>query len=198
MSHRQPDHTIHPLFVNRWSPRAFTGAPIRPDQLNALFEAARWAPSAYNAQPWRFLYALRNDAGWADFLDLLLPFNQRWAANASALVFVLSKRSYTAPGKDNPAPLASHAFDAGAAWASLALQAAHDGLAAHAMGGFDRQRSQALLEIPDDYELQAVVAIGHQAARETLPDDLQAREQPSPRVPLQRLAAAGRFSPDIL
>ncbi|WP_207390857.1 nitroreductase family protein [Phytopseudomonas dryadis] len=198
MSQRTPGHTIHPLFASRWSPRAFSGVPIGRDQLHALFEAARWAPSAYNAQPWRFIYALKGSEHWEAFLDLLLPFNQRWAANAAALVFVVSKSTFVAPGKDAPAPLPSHAFDTGAAWASLALQAAHDGLATHAMGGFDRERARALLQLPADYALQAAVAIGHQGARDSLPEDLRAREQPSQREPLQRLVAEARFAPDLL
>lgn len=198
MSQRQPEHPINPLFVDRWSPRAFDASPISQEQLHALLEAARWAPSAHNAQPWRFVYALRDSAEWPAFLDLLIANNQRWAANASVLLIVLSKRSFQAPGKDAPAPLGSHAFDAGAAWASLALQAAHDGLATHAMGGFDRERARALLGVPADYDIHVAVAIGRRAERDSLPDDLRAREQPNQREPLQRLAAAGRFDPALL
>ncbi|TBV08062.1 nitroreductase family protein [Stutzerimonas kirkiae] len=198
MSTRQPEHPINPLFAERWSPRAFSGEPITRQQLDSLLEAARWAPSAYNAQPWRFLYALRGSAEWDTFLDLLLPFNQRWAANASALLFVLSKRSFVAPGKEQPAPFPSHAFDTGAAWANLAHQAAHDGLASHAMGGFDGARARVALEVPEDYEFQAAVAIGHLASPDTLPEDLRKREQPSLREPLRKLAAEGRFNSDIL
>lgn len=198
MSTRQSAQPIHPLFLDRWSPRAFDASPLSQAQLEALLEAARWAPSAHNAQPWRFVYALRDSAAWPEFLDLLIANNQRWAANASALLIVLSKRSFQAPGKDAPAPLGSHAFDAGAAWASLALQAAHDGLATHAMGGFDRERARLLLGVPDDYDVHVAVAIGRRAARDSLPDDLQAREQPNQREPLQRLAAEGRFDPALL
>lgn len=194
MSIRQTEHVIHSLFTERWSPRAFTAERLDRAVLNSLLEAARWAPSAYNAQPWRFVYALRDTPEWAGFLDLLLPFNQRWAANASALLFVLSKRSFQAPGKPEAEPFPSHAFDTGAAWANLALQATHAGLAVHAMGGFDRDRARSLLAVPEDYEFQAAVAIGYRAARETLPDDLQARELPSQREPLEKLASEGKFS----
>lgn len=190
---RTPEHPINPLFIERWSPRSFGGEAIGLDQLNRLFEAARWAPSAFNAQPWRFVYALKGTPQWDEFLGLLLEFNQRWAASASALVFVLSKTTFQAAGKDIAAPFPSHAFDTGAAWASLALQAHHDGLATHAMGGFDRTRARELLEIPADYEIHAAVAIGHQGARDALPDDLQARELPSQRAALETLVSQGRF-----
>ena len=92
MSTRQPIYPIDPIFLDHWSPRAFDGSSIREDDLLKLIEAARWAPSAFNAQPWRFLYALRDDAKWPVFLDLLIPFNQSWAASASALIFILSDR----------------------------------------------------------------------------------------------------------
>lgn len=193
---RTPEHDIHPLFINRWSPRSFSAESISPEQLERLFEAARWAPSAFNAQPWRFLHARRESPYWADFLGLLLPFNQRWAANASALVFVLSKKDFQAPGKDSASPLASHAFDAGAAWASLALQAEHDGWSCHAMGGFERERAHSLLGVPADHEIHAAVAIGRQAAADQLPEDLRLREHPSQREPLHKLVAEGRFGFD--
>jgi nitroreductase len=194
MSIRQTEHLIHSLFTDRWSPRAFGAETLDRSLLESLLEAARWAPSAYNAQPWRFVYALRDTPEWAGFLDLLLPFNQRWAGNASALLFVLSKRSFLAPGKQEAEALPSHAFDTGAAWANLALQATHAGLATHAMGGFDRVRARSLLEVPEDYEFQVAVAIGYRGAREALPEDLQAREAPSSRESLAKLASEGRFS----
>lgn len=193
-ANRSNELDIHPLFINRWSPRAFTAETISLAQLQRLFEAARWAPSAYNAQPWRFIHARRESRYWADFLNLLLPFNQRWAANASALVFVLSKKTFQAPGKDTAAPLLSHAFDTGAAWANLALQGELDGWSSHAMGGFDRERAQQLLEVPADYEIQAAVAVGRQAPADRLPEDLRLREQPSLREPLDQLVAEGRFA----
>jgi nitroreductase len=193
MSPRNPSHPINPLFIERWSPRSFREGEVTPQQLNTLFEAARWAPSAFNAQPWRFIYALKGSAAWQDFVGLLVEANQRWAANASALVFVVSKTTFQAPGKE-PVPFGSHAFDTGAAWASLALQAKHDGLATHAMGGFDRVRARELLGVPQGYEFQAAVAIGHQGPADALPDDLRARELPSQREPLERLVADGRFS----
>lgn len=190
---RKTEHGINPLFIERWSPRAFADEAISREELFALFEAARWAPSAYNAQPWRFIYALKGSLEWDGFLDLLLEFNRRWASNASALVIVVSKTTFLPPGKEVAAPHPSHAFDTGAAWANLALQAQHAGWRTHAMAGFDKEKTRELLGIPADYEIQAAVAIGRQGDRDTLPDGLREREVPSQREPLQNLVAEGRF-----
>ena len=117
MSTRQPTYPIDPMFLDRWSPRAFDGSPIREHDLLKLIEAARWAPSAYNVQPWRFLYALRDDAKWPLFLELLIPFNQSWASSASALIFILSDRKMRNPDGSPSGDSYTHSFDAGAAWA---------------------------------------------------------------------------------
>ena len=89
-NHRTPDYPIHNMFLERWSPRAFTGQPITQQELLTMLEAARWAPSSYNSQPWRFLYALRDTPAWERFLNLLVPLNQTWAKESSALVFLVS------------------------------------------------------------------------------------------------------------
>src|ERR1700709_2500769 len=120
---RIPDHPVDNVFIDRWSPRAFTGETIPQSVLFTMFEAARWAPSSYNSQPWRFLYATNNNAHWDKFLGLLIEFNQSWAKTASALVFVVSETTMVSPGKDARVPSHSHSFDAGAAWGSMALQA---------------------------------------------------------------------------
>lgn len=193
MSTRTPDHPIHPQFIARWSPRAFTGEAIPLQQLMSLLEAARWAPSGSNAQPWRFIYALAGTPAWAPMFDTLAGANQVWAQKASALVLVLSARQFVPPGKTDPQPMPSHAFDAGAAWACLALQASLDGWAAHGMGGFDKDRARAALGVPDDHDLHAVVAIGRPGPRDLLPEALQAREEPNGRHPLSTRVSEGRF-----
>lgn len=193
---RTPDHPIDPLFVERWSPRAFNAEPIDLATLLRLFEAARWAPSGFNAQPWRFLYARNGTPHWAPLFDTLLPFNQTWAQRASALVLVLSSTGWVPPGKSEREALASHAFDTGAAWASLALQAHLAGWQTHAMGGFDHAAARRALAIPDDHALHAVVAIGRRGDKTLLPEALQQREQPNDRRPLHSLVAEGRFSFD--
>lgn len=191
---RQPTHTIDPLFLQRWSPRAFNGQPIAEPELLALLEAARWAPSAYNLQPWRFLYGRRDTAAWAPIFDALVPFNQSWAQHASALVVAIA-RTHTLPTDGSePKPNGSHAFDTGAAWASLAFQATLSGWYAHAMGGFDGARLRANLAVPDSHALLAVIAIGRPGDKSSLPAPLQEREQPSARRALAELVAEGRFA----
>lgn len=194
---RQPTHPIDPLFTERWSPRAFTGEPIDDATLASFFEAARWAPSASNIQPWRFLYARPGGPGWTPLFEGLVAFNQGWAHRASALVLVLSRKTWVPAGKTQPEPAAWHAFDAGAAWAQLALQVTRSGWHAHAMGGFDAARLRASFAIPDDHDLHAVVAIGRRNPdASALPEALRAREMPSQRKPLAAIVAEGRFGFD--
>jgi nitroreductase len=193
---RTPDHDIDPLFLNRWSPRAYTGEDMAEAELFRLFEAARWAPSANNAQPWRFIYARRNVGRWAYLLSLLNEGNRRWADKASALVVLLSKTHQLRAGDTEPAPLRTHSLDAGAAWASLAFQAERGGWRTHAMGGFDRAAASGVLGVPDGYHIEIVIAVGRQGDAAALPTELQAREQPNARRPLTELVAEGRFAFD--
>jgi len=192
-SERVPTHPIHAQFTQRWSPRAFTGEALERTTLMRFLEAARWAPSGWNAQPWRFVYGLSGTPAWQTLLDTLAPFNQSWAHRASALVLVLSNRLYKAgPGVeavDNP----THAFDAGAAWAQLALQAALEGWHTHGIGGFDRARARSSLCVPEHHEVLAMVAIGRRGDAAVLPESLRAREKPSQRLPLDALIGEGRF-----
>jgi nitroreductase len=191
---RTADHPIDPLFLERWSPRAFTGEAIPEAELMTLLEAARWAPSCYNSQPWRFLYARRDAEGWPRFLGLLVPYNQSWAKNAAALVILVSKTTLLPPGTEKEIPARTHSLDAGAAWANLALQAVRSGWAAHGMAGFDVERTAAELGVPSDYRVEAAIAIGRQGDKSLLPEALQAREKPSARMPLSQLAMEGRFT----
>ncbi|MBE0471108.1 MAG: nitroreductase family protein [Methyloprofundus sp.] len=191
---RATEHQINPLFVNRWSPRNFSGENIDDATLLQFFEAARWAPSSYNSQPWRFIYAKNNSEQWATFLNLLSNFNQSWAKTASALVIILAKTSFIPPGKTEAIHTGSHAFDAGAAWGNLALQATYDGWFAHAIGGYDKTKAREVLAIPEDYQLEAAVAIGKQKAIASLPEDSQATEQASSRLPLAQLVAENTFN----
>lgn len=190
---RTADHPIDPRFTQRWSPRAFDPRPITYDQLASLFEAARWAPSCMNSQPWRFIYAMRDTSDWPRFLDLLAPNNQSWAKNASALAIVASHSQMAFPGSTNFVPSPTHSFDAGAAWMQLALQAVTQGLQTHGMAGFDRERAARDLDIPSDYRVEAAIAIGWPGDKASLPEALQAREMPSPRHPIARFAFPGRF-----
>lgn len=191
---RQSGHPIDPLFTRRWSPRAFTGDPIDEPTLLGFLEAARWAPSGYNAQPWRFIYGRRGTPGWPPILASLSEYNAGWAQRASALVLVLSRTWWVPPGKSEAQPLPTHSFDAGAAWASLAFQATLAGWHAHGIGGFDKARLRTDLEIPDEYALEAVIALGRLGDKAVLPEALQAREAPNARLTLAEIAADGRFA----
>ena len=188
--------TAHPriekLIVERWSPRAFDGGEIPQEDLDVIFEAAGWAPSAYNVQPWTFLYARNGDANWDLFLSQLVEFNQGWARNASALVFVVSDR-FMRSDKGN-SENHSHSFDAGAAWVLAALQAQAMGYHTHGMSGIKFGEAEAALGVPDDHRLEAAFAIGRQAPKDILPDFLQEREVPSPRKPVSEITRAGKFA----
>jgi nitroreductase len=192
---RTADHPIDPLFLERWSPRAFSNEPISEAELLTLFEAARWAPSSYNAQPWRFIYARRDTEHWPRFLGLLVEYNQSWARNAAALVILVSKTTMLPRGADKEVPSPTHSLDAGAAWENLALQATRSGWAAHGMAGFDMPRAAVELGVPPDYRVEAAIAIGRRGDKSVLPEALQAREQPSDRLPLAQIVSEGRFRP---
>jgi len=189
---RLADHPIDDQFLGRWSPRAFTAEAMTEADVLTLLEAARWAPSANNLQPWRFAWGLRGDAGFKAIAETLVPFNAAWAEKAAALIVVASKTTMlrNAAEVDHP----THAFDAGAAWAQLALQAHLNGFAAHGMGGFDHAKAAANLNLPDGYKIHAVVAVGRQGDPATLPEMLQAREVPSQRLPLAEVARHGAFA----
>ena len=192
MTSRQPDHPIDPLFLERWSPRAFDGSDIPDADLMTLFEAARWAPSAFNSQPWRFLYAKKGDPNWERFLGLLIPWNQGWAHSASVLIYFLSDSLMeTKPGVLTESH--SHSFDTGAAWASLALQATRLGYHAHGMSGVDFERARSELHVPDRFRIEAAAVVGRIGDPAMLDEKLRAREKPSGRKPISDLAVAGSF-----
>lgn len=191
---RVAEHAIDDQFIKRWSPRAFTAEPISEATLLSFLEAACWAPSAYNSQPWRFLYARRDTPNWERYLGLLNEFNRSWAQHASALVIVMSKTTFAAPGASEETPALWHTFDTGSAWGHLALQASLSGWHTHGMAGFDQELTRKELKIPEGYALHAAVAIGKLGDKASLAEALQAREVPSPRRPLSELAAEGDFT----
>ena len=190
---RHPDHPIHTLFLERWSPRAFTGEEMPMAELMTLFEAARWAPSSYNSQPWRFLYARRGTPHFDTFLNLLVEFNQSWAKNASVLIALVSSSTMLPPGKDAPVPSHSHSMDAGAAWENLALQATISGWHAHGMVGFDMDRAFAELKVPQGYRVEQMIAVGRKGDKSMLPEQMAAREAPTPRLSVAEIAFEGGF-----
>lgn len=189
---RVADHPVDPQFTDRWSPRAFSDKAVTEAELLSLIEAARWAPSAMNLQPWRFAYGLRGEAAFDAIAEALVPFNRDWASKAAALVVIASKTTFLRDEAEVANP--SHAFDAGAAWAQLALQTHLNGLSAHAMGGFDHAKAAANLHLPEGHVLHAIVAIGYRGDASSLPPALQEREVPSPRHAVATLAKRGSFA----
>ncbi|MQA34338.1 nitroreductase family protein [Modestobacter roseus] len=175
---------LHPLLAERWSPRGWdAGHELLDDQLTALLEAARWAPSANNSQPWRFGVARRGTAAFAAVREALARGNQLWAHAASALVVVAAE---TVGPDGAPRPWA--AYDTGQAVAHLTVQAQHEGLAVHQLGGFDRDRVSALLDLPATVVPLVVLTVGRRDSAAELPEVLAAREQaPRDRVPLDAL-----------
>ncbi len=186
---RKPDHPVIPLILSRWSPRAMSGEALSQNELFSLFEAARWAPSSYNNQPWHFIYASANTPNFFAFLDLLVPFNQLWAAKAAVLGAIASHKLFTYNNK----PSITHAFDTGAAWENLCLEGASRGLVVHGIEGFDYTRAKTLMKIPDDYDLLAMFVIGKRAPKETLSEELQKKEKPSSRLPIEEFISEGIF-----
>ncbi len=175
--YRHSDHPINPLLLDRWSPRSMTGEELTDSEIFSLFEAARWAPSSYNEQPWRFLYAKKNSQEWPLFFDLMIDFNKGWTKNAGLLGLVISHRFFERNHKNAH----THSFDTGAAWMSLALEGSSRGLVVHGMEGFDYEKARSVLEIPEDYQIEAMFAVGKKAPLAALPADLQEREKPSER-----------------
>lgn len=190
---RRADYPIDPIFLARWSPRAFTGEAVPESDLHSMFEAARWAPSSGNLQPWRFLYARAGTPDFERFLHLLNEGNQVWAQKAGALVIIVSKTMQVS--RDGTlVPSYSHSFDTGAAWGFLALQALQMGWATHGMGGFDKERTMIELKIPSGFRPEAALAIGRRTDKSILPDNLAAREVPNQRNPQSTFVFAGDFS----
>ena len=186
---RNAGYPIDPLFLNRWSPRAMSGEEIAEEELLTLFEAARWAPSSYNNQPWRILYARRDTIHWPLFFDLLVDFNKTWAKAASALVVFISKTTFDHNGE----PSITHSFDTGAAWENFALQATLKNLVVHGMQGFDYDRARTVLKIPRDFQVETMAAIGKPGKKEDLPVGLQERETPNDRRKLAETIIEGPY-----
>lgn len=186
---RKARYEVNPLIISRWSPKAMTGEEIPDDVLMSLFEAARWAPSAFNSQPWRFIYAKRDTEHWDRLFDLLNEGNQSWTKNASALMVVLSQRISDYNGKLNK----THAFDTGAAWENLALQAITLGWYAHAMSGVHFDKAREVLEVPEDYDIHAMIAVGKRGDKSILSEEAQKGESPNDRKKIEEFIMEGKF-----
>jgi len=166
-----------------------TGDEISDNDLFTIFESARWAPSSYNNQPWRFIYAKRDSKEFNKFLSLLIEFNQKWASKAACLVVIISKNTFD----KNQKPSKTHSFDTGAAWENMALQGTSMGFVIHGMEGFDYEMAKKELKIPEGYTVEAMAAIGVRGQIESLPEEMREREKPSDRKSFSEIIMMGEF-----
>lgn len=179
---------------NRWSPRAFSEESVPNEHLQLMFEAARWAPSSMNEQPWRFVVARKEEgAAWERMFASLMDGNKIWAEKAPVLIAVLAKKNFDRNGRPN-----RHAwFDAGQAVANMITQATDLGLVAHQMGGFESDLARNNLAVPNEYDIVAIIAVGFIGDKDLLPEKLKAREEaPRKRLPLEEIVHEGHFRPD--
>lgn len=196
MSRTAPaDHAIHPILAERWSPRAFADKPVDRDQLAQLFEAARWAASSFNEQPWRFILAVKDGGpdGGADYakaLACLVEFNRQWAQTAPVLILTAVRKAFARTGKPN----GSAQHDLGLAVGNLTAQATHLGLVLHQMAGIDREKIRQAYAIPDDFEPMTAIALGHPGAPDRIPEAMrQGETAPRIRKPLGETVFAGAW-----
>ena len=185
------DFPVHDLIRHRWSPRAFSEKPVEPAVLASLFEAARWAPSSSNEQPWAYLVATKdNPEDFAKTLGVLVEFNADWAKKAPVLAIAVSHLKFQSNGNPNRNAF----YDTGAATVLFSLEALARGLYVHQMGGFDAAKAKQVFEIPDDWEAIAAFAIGYPGETDSLSQKLQDREvAPRTRKPLSEFVMSGRW-----
>ncbi len=184
---RKADYEISPLFLNRYSPRALEREMAEED-LKAMFEAARWAPSSYNNQSWRFVYSTHEDEEWDMFVDFMNDFNASWASEGYALVVLISKTTFDHNGEHSR----THSFDTGAAWENFALEASRRGLVAHGMQGIDYEKIEEELEVPEEYEVEMMIAVGSHGDESELDEDVQVK--PNNRKDMDEIVSKGAFN----
>ena len=193
MKYAQPSaEGVLRVILERWSPRAFADRDVSPSDLKVIFEAARWAPSCFNEQPWRFIVGHRNSETYKKIHDALVPFNQAWAQNAPVLVLSVARTRFT--HNDSPNNYAVH--DLGAADGFITLQAASMGIATHQMAGFDQARAREAFAIPEVYAIGSVMALGYQGDPSSLGEHYQGQEQsPRSRKPLSEIVLSAWEQP---
>lgn len=190
LNERKAEYPIDKLYTERWSPRAFSNEDVDREVIFSLFEAAKWAPSAANKQPWRFVYAIKKEDR-DTFLTFINDGNILWCKEAPVLIAIVADTRWSEDSNDiNP----THAFDTGTSWGFLALEAKRKGLITHAMGGFNRKKAKEVLQLPDGHEVLAMVAVGYHGDKESLPEGLQKREVVSNRNKVDTFIHEGLYS----
>jgi nitroreductase len=189
--HARPDYPIHDLIAHRWSPYAYAKRPVGPDDLLSLLEAARWAASSYNEQPWSFLVATQDEPEeFSRLLSCLVPANQEWASRAPVLILTVIAKQFQRNGKPNR--VAEH--DLGLAIASLTVEATARGLSVHQMAGIDQAKARQEYTIPEGFEPCTAVAVGYAAKEGEAPEELRAKDgHPRARKPLPEIVFGGNF-----
>ncbi|MDO8563835.1 MAG: nitroreductase family protein [Nanoarchaeota archaeon] len=187
--HRKIENNVDEIFVNRWSARAMSGEKVSKKELMSLFEAARWAPSSSNEQPWRFVYVLKESKNWKKFFDFVVPGNQAWIEKAGALIVVISRKNWKEDGSFNP----THSFDTGAAWENFALEGSLKELVVHGMAGFDYDKAKEMLKVSDEYKVEMMIGVGKPGKLADLPEKYRAREKPNGRNPLSEMVFEEEF-----
>jgi nitroreductase len=184
-------HPINELIASRWSPRAFAGKDVEPAVLRSLFEAARWAPSCSNEQPWAYLVATKDDKEqFAKMLGILVETNQKWAKYAPMLALAIVELAFA----KNGAPNRNAPYDVGAANALLTIEATSRGLAVHQMAGYDNEKARQAFSIPAGWDPIAVLAVGYPGEAESLPQPYQDRERlPRVRKPIAEFVMSGQW-----
>lgn len=186
---RKAENGVSEIFINRWSARAMSGEKVSKKELMSLFEAARWAPSSSNEQPWRFVYVLKDSLKWNSFFELLDSGNQAWIKNAGALIVVISRKNWEEDNTFNP----THSLDAGAAWENFALQGSLKKIVVHGLAGFDYDKAKEMLKLDDNYKVEMMIAVGKPGKIEDLPEKYRAREIPKGRKELSEFVFEEEF-----
>jgi len=182
------NYDILPLIKTRWSSRALSSEKIPREEIMALVEAARYAPSCFNEQPWHFIIADTDDAH-AKMVNVLSDWNKSWAAKAPVLIALCAQKNYAATGKEN----FWHQFDTGTAWGYFTLEAESRGFITHGMAGVDRDAAAKAFDLPPEYEVIAAVALGKPGNAEELPDSIREREKPGTRKDSSEICSFGKF-----
>lgn len=184
------DHPVNELIQNRWSPRAYSDRPVERRLLAQLFEAARWAPSSSNEQPWSFVFGEKGSEGYQRIFDALVPFNQGWVKSVPVLAIGLARKHSSRDGAVNNYAL----YDLGQAVAQLAVEATAQGLVVHQMAGFDHDKARTNLNVPETHHIGSVMAIGYWGDPNSLPETIKDRElAPRTRYPLEKFVFEGTF-----
>ncbi len=185
------EYPVHELIQNRWSPRAFSDKPVAAEVLRSLFEAARWAPSSNNEQPWAFIVSTKNEPeNYEKALGSLVEFNANWARKAPVLVIAVAELAFA----KNNAPNRNAQYDVGAASLQLSIEATARGLVVHQMAGFDPETAKEAFTIPQGWEPIAAMAIGYPGDASSLPEPYLSRENaPRTRKPIREFVMSGQW-----